>query len=159
MAIGIMSDTHDDMKQTRQAVDVFNEKGVSHVIHAGDHVSPFVFEVLDDLTCPYTGIFGNNDGDRVLLKEKSRGNIFVQPHLLELEGRRIVVVHEPTVAEALAVSGRFDVVVYGHLHEPDVRNVGSCLVINPGKAARLHKGMSTVAVLDTAALEAEIIRL
>jgi putative phosphoesterase len=159
MAIGIISDTHDDMEQMGQAVRVFNERHVSHVIHAGDHVSPFVFEVLDGLTCPFTGIFGNNDGDRVLLKEKSRGSIFVQPHMLELEGRRIVVVHEPPAVEALAASGHFDVVVYGHLHEPDVRKVGGCLVINPGKAARLHKGTSTVAILDTAALMAEIIGL
>jgi predicted phosphodiesterase len=71
----------------------------------------------------------------------------------------VVVVHEPDIADALAESGRFDLVVYGHLHVPAVRKVREALVLNPGKAARLHKGTSTLALLDTARMEAEIIGL
>lgn len=159
MTIGIISDTHDDMSRIKQAVEVFNEKGVSHVLHAGDLISPFTFEVLDDLNCPFTGIFGNNDGDRVLLRTKSRDNVHAQPHLLTIKGKRIVLVHEPEVVEALAESGHYDVVIYGHTHTPDVRRVKGTLVINPGKAARLHKGISTLAILDAAKMEVEIIEL
>jgi putative phosphoesterase len=159
MAIGIISDTHDDMARIKQAVEVFNEKGVSHVLHAGDLISPFTFEVLDSLNCPFTGIFGNNDGDRVLLRTKSRDNVHEQPHSLTIEGKRIILVHEPEVVEALADSRHYDVIVYGHTHTPDVRKVNGALVINPGKAARLHKGISTLAILDTAKMEAGIIEL
>lgn len=159
MKIGIISDTHDDMHAIRKAVEFFNEQGVTHVIHAGDLISPFTFEVFGDLSAQFIGIYGNNDGDWLLLREKSRGSIHTQPHLFTVHGKRVVVVHEPGIVSALADSGHFDLVVYGHLHDPEIRRVKDTLVVNPGKAARLHKGASTLALLDTASMEAEIIEL
>jgi hypothetical protein len=157
MIIGIISDTHDDMFQIKKVVDIFNSKGVSHVIHAGDLVSPFTFEILGDLNSQFIGIFGNNDGDRLLLKQKSKGNIYIQPHTVTVNGKKAVVVHEPDMVNALADSGHFDLVIYGHTHTPDIRKVKDTLVINPGKAARLHKGKTTLAFLNTENMEAEII--
>lgn len=159
MKIGVISDTHDDMEAIGKAVEFLNGQGVTHVIHAGDMVSPFTFEVLGGLNAQFIGIFGNNDGDRLLLEEKSGGRIHTQPHVLTVHGKRVVVVHEPDIADALAESGRFDLVVYGHLHVPAVRKVREALVLNPGKAARLHKGTSTLALVDTDRMEAEIIGL
>jgi putative phosphoesterase len=159
MKIGIISDTHDDMHAIRKAVEFFNEQGVTHVIHAGDLISPFTFEVFGDLSAQFIGVYGNNDGDLLLLREKSQGSIHPQPYIFTVHGKRVVVVHEPGIVEALADSGHFDLVVYGHLHEPEIRRVSDTLVVNPGKAARLHKGTSTLALLDTASMEAEIIGL
>ena len=159
MTVGIISDTHDDMEAIKKAVDIFNNRGVSHVIHAGDFISPFTFEVFGDLKCPLIGIFGNNDGDKYLLNEKSQGSIYPQPHIFTLYGKNVIVIHEHLLADALAESNRFDIVIYGHSHEPDVRKVKDTLVINPGKAARLHKGTSTLVLLDVEAMEAEIIGL
>lgn len=159
MLIGIMSDSHDDMAQIKKAVELFNTKGVSHVLHAGDIVSPFTFELLGSLGAPFTGIFGNNDGDRVLLTEKSSGRISVQPLMIELGGRRFAMVHEPASSDSLARSGSFDVVIYGHTHRPEIRQLSGALIINPGKTARLHKGTSTVALLDVKSMQAELIEL
>lgn len=159
MLIGIISDTHDDMRAVAKAVELFNSKAVARVIHAGDMVSPFTFEIFSGLRCPFTGIFGNNDGDRLLLMEKSGGRIFSQPYVFEQNGRRFAVLHESDIVDALADSGRFDVVIYGHTHTPDIRRLKGALIINPGKAATLHKGTSTVALLDMNTMEAEIIPL
>ncbi len=161
MLLGVMSDTHDDMESIRKAVDFFNSKKVRMVLHAGDLVSPFTFEALNLLEADFAGIFGNNDGDRLLLHQKSGGRLFSQPHILELDGRRLVLVHEPRVVEELAASGRFDAVIYGHLHRPDIRREKGkgALILSPGKVARLHKGESTAALLDTGTMEAEIFRL
>ena len=157
MIIGIMSDSHDDMQRIEAAVEFFNSKGVAQVVHAGDMVSPFTFEILGNLNCPFSAIFGNNDGDKLLLFQKSDGSVQPQPMPIRLGEREAMVVHEPTSVEALAKSGEFDIVIYGHTHRPEVRKVGDTLVINPGKTARLHKGASTIALLDTDRLEAEII--
>lgn len=157
MLIGVLSDTHDDMAAIRKAVDLFNERNVSHVIHAGDFTSPFTFEIFRDLRCGMSAIFGNNDGDRLLLKEKSGGCILPQPYIMTLEGRRLVIVHEPDVVNALADSGHFDLVIYGHTHRPDVRKVGDTLIVNAGKAARLHKGESTIAFVSLEGMEAEVL--
>jgi len=157
--IGIIGDTHDDMEQIRKAVEFLNSKNVSLVLHAGDIVSPFTVEVLGDLKAEFAGIFGNNDGDKLLLTDRFDGRISYQPLMRDVDGKRLVLIHEPELANALAKSGDFDIVIYGHLHKPDVRNVGKALIINPGKVARLHKGESTLALLDTDKMEAEIIRL
>ena len=159
MLIGIMSDSHDDMAQIKKAVELFNARGVEHVLHAGDVISPFTFEVMGGLSAPFSGIFGNNDGDRVLLREKSGGRISTQPLMIELGGKRIAMVHEPPSVDSLAQSGNFDLVIYGHTHRPDTRQHGGTLVINPGKTARLHKGTSTVALLDLSSMKAELIEL
>ncbi len=159
MFIGIISDTHDDMEQIRKMVELLNERAVGHIIHAGDHCSPFTFEIMGGLKGHYTGIFGNNDGDRILLKEKSGGRIFNQPCELTISEKDICVVHEPEAVDALVRSAKYDIVIYGHTHRPEIRRDNGTLIINPGKVARLHKGKSTLVVLNTSSMEAELIEL
>lgn len=159
MLIGILSDTHDDMSLIRRAVDTFNARGVSHAIHAGDLVSPFTYELFSTLHCNMTAIFGNNDGDKILLKQMSKGNIHPQPFIMTFNEKRIVVVHEPGLVDALADSGHFDLVIYGHTHTPDIRKTNGTLIVNPGKTALLHKGKSTIALFESETMEAEIISL
>jgi hypothetical protein len=157
--IGLLSDSHDDMAAIARAVALFNAEGVVQVLHAGDIVSPFTFEVFRGLQAPLGGVFGNNDGDRLLLRERSAGALRPQPHFVTLDGLRIVIVHEPPLVKSLARSGDFDCVVYGHTHAPEVHREGTALVVNPGKAAVLNKGRATVAVLETQTHEARIIDL
>ena len=159
MLIGIISDTHDNMPQIKRAVDLFNERKVEHVVHAGDFTSPFTFRILRDLTCGFTGIFGNNDGDKLLLQKMSGGRVFNQPHIFELEGRKIVLMHEHHIADALADSGHYDLVICGHTHKPEIRKVKNTLVINPGEAGSWLYGKSTVAIADLSLMSAEIINL
>ncbi len=159
MLVGIMSDTHDNMPQIKKAVGLFNGKKVEHVIHAGDFTSPFTFRALKDLKCSFTGIFGNNDGDKLLLHRMSEGSIFNQPHIFELAGRKIVIIHEHHIADALADSGHYDLVIYGHTHKAEVKKLKDTLVVNPGETGSWLYGKSTVAVVDLAAMQAEIIPL
>lgn len=159
MLVGIISDTHDDMASIKKAVQILNDKGVSKIIHAGDIVSPFTFEVFRDLKGDFTGIFGNNDGDRLLLREKSGNNIHNQPLIINIDKKKIIVVHEPFIVDELVESGHFDIVIYGHTHKPDVRRVKDTLIINPGKVAVLHKGKSTLSILNTRSLDVDLVEL
>ena len=159
MLIGIIADTHDNLPVIRKAVEMFNERKVGHVIHAGDFTSPFTFRALKHLACDFTGIYGNNDGERVLLQKLSHARIFTQPYILELAGRKIVIMHEHQVVDALADSGHFDLVIYGHTHEPDIRKRGNTLIVNPGELSGWLHGTSTIAVADLATLSAELINL
>jgi len=159
MLLGIISDTHDDMEAIKRAVSLFNEKGVSYVLHAGDIISPFTFEVFCSLKADFMGIFGNNDGDRLLLTKKSDGRLSTQPLITEIDGKKIALIHEPDIVEPLIESKKFDIIIYGHTHKPDIREKHNTIVLNPGKAARLHKGDSTVAILDTKTKRVEILRL
>jgi hypothetical protein len=49
MLIDVMSDTHDNIMQTKKAVEKFNRKKVEHVLHAGDIISPFMIDTLLEL--------------------------------------------------------------------------------------------------------------
>ena len=69
MLIGLIADSHDNLQLIDKAVKVLNEKNVELVLHVGDFVSPFVVSKLKDLHCRVIGVFGNNDGDRELLKK------------------------------------------------------------------------------------------
>jgi len=147
------------MAAIAKAVALFNAEGVVQVLHAGDIVSPFTFELFRELQAPLGGVYGNNDGDRLLLRERSAGALHPQPHFVTLDGMRGVIIHEPSLVKSLARSGDFDLVVYGHTHVPDVHREGRALVVNPGKAAYLNKGRATVVVLETATREARIVEL
>ncbi|MFH1392265.1 MAG: metallophosphoesterase [bacterium] len=158
MKIGVMSDTHDNLKQIEQAVKKFNDAEVKMVIHAGDFVAPFSVKALQPLNCPVVAVFGNNDGDQIGLSAKFKGIGEVYPVLarVELDGRKIAVVHYPELAESLFLGKVFDVVVYGHTHKLDVRKNDSGLLLNPGETGGWSTGESTVAIIDLKTLTVDI---
>lgn len=159
MLIGIISDTHDDVTMLKKAVALFNKRKVSHVLHAGDIISPFNFEIFRELKCDFSAIFGNNDGDKLLLKTKSDGNIHNQPYITTIHKRKIVVFHEPDLVNALSECGLFDLVIYGHTHRTDIRKMNNTIIVNPGKASRLIRGKVTVAIIDLNKMDVEILEL
>ncbi|HEX8947322.1 MAG TPA: metallophosphoesterase [Dissulfurispiraceae bacterium] len=159
MVIGLVSDTHDHLDNLKKVLEIFRARNVKHIIHAGDYTSPFTRRVLKHFEGEFTGIFGNNDGERVLLNKLYQGRIFTQPYLFTLDNRKIVVMHEPDVVDALADSGHFDLVVYGHTHEPVIRKVKHTLVVNPGEVCGWLYGKPTAAVVDLETMGAEIIGL
>ncbi len=159
MLIGVMSDTHDHLDNIRKALALFEARGVQHILHAGDFTSPFTYRALKNFQGGFTAIFGNNDGDRVLIKQMFGESVHPQPYVFSLADRRIVMMHEHHVADSLAASGHYDIVIYGHTHEPVIRQVGGTLVVNPGEVCGWLYGRPTVAVADLAELKAEILQI
>jgi putative phosphoesterase len=163
MLIGVMSDTHDDIAQTKKAVATFNQRNVEHVLHAGDIISPFMVDTFKELKAPLTGVFGNNDGDRVLLERKSGqiSSIKISGTFarMDLGGMRIGLVHgnDRELLETLTTSGSLDLLVYGHTHRAEIRREGPLLVVNPGEVYGHLTGRSTVALVDTVKRAAEIV--
>ena len=46
MKIGIISDTHNNIALTKKAIEIFGEKDVEFIIHAGDLTSPKMLELF-----------------------------------------------------------------------------------------------------------------
>ena len=163
MKIGVLSDSHDHLANLGRAVGMFAERGVGALIHAGDVCSPFALHEFGPLAARGVrmhAVFGNNDGDRLMLVRK--GADFCVFHdgaaVLELGGRRIVVTHYPDLAPALLASGFYDLVIHGHDHQ--VRLEGeSRRLLNPGSCAGYLASRATVAVVDTADLSVEVVDL
>lgn len=157
MKIGILADSHDHVPKIKQAVELFNAEGVALVIHAGDFVAPFAVQALEGLNCRVVAVFGNNDGEKlgVAKRFEAVGEVHARLAEVEIGGRKIGVVHENELVAPLAAGGTYDVVVYGHTHEVDVRREGT-LIINPGEVGGWLTGRCTVALLDLDTLETEI---
>ncbi len=163
--IGITADTHDNRWSTEAILSQFAGENVDHIVHAGDYIAPFNARYFGNWAGRFTGVFGNNDGERVgLLKQFSDiGPIHVGPYPVEIGGRRLLLMHEPAALDAIGHSGDFDVVVYGHTHTVDIRAVkhasgsGETLIINPGEAGGWLNGSATAVLLDLETMEHQLI--
>ena len=157
MKLGVMSDSHDNIPNVKRAVALFNEIGVDLVVHAGDFIAPFAVAPLADLNCRVVGVFGNNDGERVVVAQRFEAIGEIHPNLasVSLGGKNIAVMHYPELAIPIAKSGDYDIVVYGHTHEIDIQK-GKALLLNPGETGGWTTGRATVAVVDLETLEATI---
>lgn len=150
MKVGIMADSHDNIPKIVVAVELFNKEEVELVLHAGDYISPITANAFAKLKAPLVGIFGNNDGERLYLSERFRdiGKLYPDHREFEIDGRRGVLMHEPKFIDALVASGHYDLIVYGHTHEIDIRE-GQTLVINPGECGGWLTGRATIAIVET----------
>ncbi len=159
--IGIMADSHDNLTRIRQASGVFKANGCDLVVHAGDFVAPFSAMELQDLGCPIRAVYGNCDGEKQGLKTafETLGLIKEAPFAFEHLGLRFALVHLNSSLGPLLAGGRFDVIIFGHTHKPEIRQEKSALLINPGEAGGWVTGKSSIALLDPATLTAEIIIL
>ena len=158
MKVALMSDSHDNMNALHAAVEFCNQQRVGAVLHAGDLVAPFVSRALNKLQAPLTIVFGNNDGEKHGLRKMFEGKIFDPPHSLTLDGRRILMLHDPILLDVLRKSDQYDLILYGHLHEIEVKKETN-LVVNPGELGGWLTGRSTMALWDTDTNEVEIIDL
>ena len=170
MMIGVLSDSHDNIWVLRRGVEKLIRRCVKVFIHLGDIVAPFTLKALKDAGVRrLVAIYGNNCGERLglLSTAKKLGfEIHVPPYRVEIGGAKILLVHgwgsaENTVnlVEGFALSGRYDVVMYGHTHKPDVRTVARSLLLNPGEVCGCLTNRNTAAILYTEEMRAEIVEI
>jgi len=159
MLLGVMSDTHDHLDNIKKALQLFNNRQVDLVIHAGDLVSPFTLDLFSQLQAPWKGVLGNNEGEIPYILEKGGDRIKKAPLELELEGLNILIKHYHHYVKELALSGRFHLIIYGHTHKVHIEKIGGCLVINPGETCGWLTDRSTVALVEIPSLNAELVEL
>ena len=158
--VGLITDTHDNKHAIEKAVALFQARDVGLVLHGGDYIAPFNARWMAELGVRFIGVFGNNDGEKFGLRAQfeALGPIHRAPYAFEYEGKRILMLHEPDEVDALAASGAYDVIFYGHTHEIDLRT-GATLVVNPGEACGWTTSRETVGLLDLTAMAVEIVDL
>jgi putative phosphoesterase len=157
MRIGVIADSHDHLPALEAAVRRFCESGVGFVIHAGDFVAPFSLEPLEALKCPWIGVFGNNDGEHKGLIRRSKGRIQPAPFELNLDGKKVTVVHELTEDERRRIAGEgTQILIHAHTHQPSVETSDGMLLVNPGELCGWLTRRRTLAIVDTAVPTATI---
>jgi putative phosphoesterase len=129
--IGIISDTHIPSRAKAIPKAVFdNFSSVDYIIHAGDLVQLSVIDELEQIA-PVLSVSGNMDAPEV-------SSILPQINSLKIFDRKIGVVHDPNTLDGmnkmreLTKENGFDVLVYGHTHNANIKWEGKTLYINPG---------------------------
>lgn len=169
MLIGIMSDTHDNIAKIDAAIKTFSSSRVEMIIHLGDYIAPFSLMRILKSGIRFIGILGNNDGEKLGLTDaaaRAGQELHEPPFEAEIGGKRILMIHgygsrdrTRTIINSIAKSGDYDLILYGHTHEPDVRFERGTMIINPGEVYGLLTGRSTVAILDIDRMEAKVIEI
>ncbi len=161
MLLGIISDTHNDIEATKKAIDLFKERGITVIAHAGDITSPKMLEYLKGFTC-YV-VLGNGDlidAEDISTKASALGFNPVDVMLeFSLGGKNFVIFHGndvPMYRSALA-SGKYDYIIKGHTHYFENYVSNGCRIINPG--AVYGHDESSVVILDIEADRVEKISL
>ena len=149
MIIGVLSDTHGDVKLTEAALEVFREHGVSQILHCGDIGTPEVVRLFGGI--PAAFVFGNCDPKTETLRKAIHAigqtccDWFGE---LECDGKRIFFLHghQWERFETEIHSGRWDLVCFGHTHHAELRSLGNTLILNPGAIYRTPS--PSVALVD-----------
>ena len=159
MKIGVVSDTHNNLKNIEIIINLFNDIKVPIVIHTGDISNANTLEKFSKLNSELIGVYGNNDRNESGLEEVAQKNNFQfqePPRRLSLLDREIVIFHEPdNIDKFLSENLLINVVLYGHTHRYENITKNGVLYFNPGESAGMQKGSNAIGILDLINLEAK----
>ena len=158
MKLGLLSDTHNHLRESRRALELLVARGAGHLVHCGDAGE----EVVDLLAavCLEHGLRAHVAVGNCDRAHREDLPFLVRPPGIErddhlefvLDGKHCLVLHgdrEEALRQAV-LSGRYDYVFAGHTHAPGDRRQGRTRLLNPGSAARPRRGPPTVLLLDLA---------
>ena len=129
--VGLISDTHVPSRAKcipKRVYRIF--ENVDFIVHAGDLVQLYVIDQLEQLA-PVLAVHGNMDGPEV-------SGALPRLSSLKVYGWKIGVMHDPGILfgrgamREIAKQKGFDVFVYGHTHNANIKWEGKLLYINPG---------------------------
>jgi hypothetical protein len=129
--VGLISDTHIPVRAKSIPREVFKIfENVDFIIHAGDLVQLSVIDEMEQLA-PVLAVSGNMDGPEI------RGRL-PRINSLKVFDWKIGVTHDPRglfgvgKMREIAKKNYFNVLVYGHTHNSNVKWDEDTLFINPG---------------------------
>jgi len=160
MRIGVVSDTHNNLKNVGKIVELFNAANVAAVIHTGDISQPKTLDVFAGLTPRMVGVFGNNDEERESLAQAiaKHGFQFHEPPLeLSWHNRSILVAHDPLELEGVRNS-QHELVLHGHTHRYRLEQTPNQTIFNPGECAGHLTGYNAIGVVDLSTMAVELLK-
>ena len=168
MKIAVISDSHDNRIKFKQAAQLARQHQAQAILHCGDIVAPSTLKEARDTGLPIHAIHGNNTGDLVMMnriagKPENQLSYYGQDAEIKLAERKIFLVHYPHYARAMALTGDYDLVCYGHdhtYHESQVTNIKGeqTLLVNPGSVAGLD-GPASFMLVDLVEMAVEKVLL
>ena len=157
MQIGVVSDTHNNLKNINKIISLFNKENVALVVHTGDICNAKSLARFSKLKCDLIGVYGNNDRTEEGIAEVADNNNFSfqePPKIFSINEKNIAIFHEPDqIEDFLKDKSDIDIVLHGHTHRYRKEKVNNVLIFNPGESAGFLKGRNAVGLVNTKTLE------
>ena len=146
--IGLISDTHEQKEDIKKAVQIFKEKKVDFVIHAGDIISPPTLRLFSGLNMK--AVFGNNDGEKNGLNRAAKeiGSEDLSDFKeFTYKKKKFFVYHghNEFFLQEKVKSNEYDYIITGHTHVKMDEKIENTRLINPGA---LYAFKKSIAILD-----------
>jgi putative phosphoesterase len=163
MKLAIISDTHDNLAILEKAVKWMKENNIEEIIHCGDVCSP---DTLQWLAENFPGkihlVSGNADDNQTAITKTAAENLNIilcgESGKIKIADKKISFCHYPKLARELALTGQYNLVFYGHTHQPWEEKLNGCRLINPGNLSNmLYKASFAVYDTKTGKLELKIL--
>ena len=152
MLIGVVSDTHNNLKNIEEIISLFNGESVELVIHTGDITNANSLKLFQKLNAKLIGVYGNNDRNELGLHEVVTRNSFEfqnPPKLIRLHNRNIAIFHEPDeIEQYLSETKGINIVMNGHTHRYREEIFNKILYFNPGESAGMQKGANAIGLIN-----------
>ena len=173
MRIGLISDTHDNVRNLEAALGILRGEGVTTILHCGDVCKPATLRALAGLAVGNSSEPCQNGFDVWM----ARGNMDRQLglaqavnetlgqgrlgwlHRLTLDGYPLAMIHGDSeeVLRGLVASGQYAYVIHGHTHRRRDQTVGRTRVINPGALGGTRHQERSLCILDLRSGEARFV--
>lgn len=147
MLVGVISDSHDNLKNVNKLIKIFKEKNIDCIIHCGDFCAPFILKALDKFEKPVHLVFGNtNDlfNSTKICENSNNLKLYGNTASFEIDGKKVCVNHYPDIARAFAMTKDYDIVFYGHSHIKNKEKINNCLLVNPGELGNIKNNPTYV---------------
>lgn len=161
MRIGILSDSHDNLRRLKSALAIFARNGVRTIVHCGDIGSTQSVRILSSAEGIAYLVAGNTDRhiDRLEIAASECNVRFAwEVVTVPIGGDRLLAAthgHDEGILGELILGQQFPYVCHGHTHHLRDDRIGVARVINPGALHRTPH--PSVAILDTDTDKLEII--
>ena len=166
MKIAVLSDTHDNVWNLDQAIQIIKQQACGSIIFCGDFCAPFSAGLLASAGLPIYACFGNNDEDQYAISQQLNAAqlwpLTKEFAEVELDSQKIAFCHYPKLGELLAKSGDYNAVFHGHTHKAYQRLEGQTLLANPGAVCGIVSGKpgpATFGIYNSDANSFELIKL
>ena len=158
MRIAIVSDIHDRVDNLQKVFSFLEKEKIERIICCGDVGCKETVQFFGEFKGTVDLVKGNMDEGywyeedigaySNIIFHGARGEI-------EIKGVKIAFTHKPIDAQPLAKSDKYDIVFYGHTHQPWQKKIRNCLLINPGNCAG-NPVPATFALCDAPSMKLEL---
>ena len=139
--IAVLSDSHQKVKLTQEAIDMLKSKGAKYIAHAGDFELKENLDILKNSGLIYVSVFGNNDWG--LTKYQNDYKIHHEPYYFKIQDLKYKLMHIPNY-----LTPDSDIIIYGHTHIFKTEFINNTLFLNPGEICAREKDLTECVLLE-----------